>query len=174
MDNLSDKINLVSDNSDKIARIADDTSKIVESGMTSIQELKGNAESTVQITNQVIEEITKLKDSSKSIAHIIGAINEIAEQTNLLSLNASIEAARAGEAGRGFAVVADEIRKLAEQSVDSVNEIRKIVDDINAKTNDTVNIAKKAKDVVEIQGESLQNAEHVFDKIQEQFIRTHK
>lgn len=44
MDNLSDKINLVSDNSDKIARIADDTSKIVESGMTSIQELKGNAE----------------------------------------------------------------------------------------------------------------------------------
>ena len=99
MDNLSDKINLVSDNSDKIARIADDTSKIVESGMTSIQELKGNAESTVQITNQVIEEITKLKDSSKSIAHIIGAINEIAEQTNLLSLNASIEAARAGEAG---------------------------------------------------------------------------
>lgn len=169
MDNLSDKINLVSDNSDKIARIADDTSKIVESGMTSIQELKGNAESTVQITNQVIEEITKLKDSSKSIAHIIGAINEIAEQTNLLSLNASIEAARAGEAGRGFAVVADEIRKLAEQSVDSVNEIRKIVDDINAKTNDTVNIAKKAEDVVEIQGESLQNAEHVFDKIQEQF-----
>ena len=137
--------------------------------MTSIQELKGNAESTVQITNQVIEEITKLKDSSKSIAHIIGAINEIAEQTNLLSLNASIEAARAGEAGRGFAVVADEIRKLAEQSVDSVNEIRKIVDDINAKTNDTVNIAKKAEDVVEIQGESLQNAEHVFDKIQEQY-----
>ena len=53
--------------------------------------------------------------------------------------------------------------------MDSVNEIRKIVDDINAKTNDTVNIAKKAEDVVEIQGESLQNAEHVFDKIQEQF-----
>lgn len=169
MDNLSDKINVVSENSEKIAKIADDTNKIVESGMTSIQELKENAGSTVDITHQVIEEILKLKESSKSISNIIGAINEIADQTNLLSLNASIEAARAGEAGRGFAVVADEIRKLAEQSVNSVNEIRKIVEDINYKTNDTVNIAKKAEGVVEIQGKSLQNAERVFNDIQMQF-----
>ena len=169
MDNLSEKINIVSENSDKIARIAEETSQIVESGMTSIQELKNNADDTVNITHQVISEINKLKSSSQSIGNIIGAINEIAEQTNLLSLNASIEAARAGEAGRGFAVVADEIRKLADQSVNSVNEIRKIVEDINKKTNDTVDIAKRAEDVVEIQGKSLENAEQVFGHIQSQF-----
>ena len=169
MDNLSDKINVVSENSEKIARIADETTDIVESGINSIAELKENAESTVEITHKVIEEILKLKESSKAIGNIVGAINEISEQTNLLSLNASIEAARAGEAGRGFAVVADEIRKLAEQSMDSANEIRRIVDDINHKTNDTVNIARKAEDVVEIQGESLENAEKVFDDIQLQF-----
>ena len=121
MDALSDKINIVSDNSDKIAKIADVTTGIVASGMASISELKINAGSTVEITHQVIEEIAQLKESSKAIAKIVDAINEIAEQTNLLSLNASIEAARAGEAGRGFAVVASEIRKLAEQSVNSAN-----------------------------------------------------
>lgn len=169
MDSLSDRINIVSENSEKIAKIAEDTTEIVDSGMLSIKELKANVSDTVDITRQVIEEIQKLKKSSKAIGNILGVINEIAEQTNLLSLNASIEAARAGEAGRGFSVVADEIRKLAEQSVTSANEIGRIVDDINHKTNDTVNIAKKAEDIVEIQGKSLKNAEQVFDDIQDKF-----
>lgn len=169
MDNLSDKINLVSENSQQIAKIAGETTQIVDSGITAIQELKENAGSTVEITHRVIEEILKLQASSKAIDKIIGAINDIAEQTNLLSLNASIEAARAGDAGRGFAVVASEIRKLAEQSVDSANEIRRIIADINQKTSDTVNIAKKAEDVVAVQGKSLTDAEQVFGDIQEQF-----
>ncbi len=169
MDNLSDKINSVSKNSDKIARIADDTNLIVDKGMMSIDELKGNASRTVEITGNVIMEINNLKQSSMAIGSIIMAINEIAEQTNLLSLNASIEAARAGEAGRGFAVVADEIRKLADQSVGCVNQIRKIVEDINDKTNDTVAIAKRAEDVVEIQGHSIETAKKVFNQIQSQF-----
>ena len=65
MDALSDKINIVSDNSDKIAKIADVTTGIVASGMASISELKINAGSTVEITHQVIEEIAQLKESSK-------------------------------------------------------------------------------------------------------------
>lgn len=169
MDNLSDKINIVSENSVKIARIAENTTSIVGEGIESINELKVNAKTNVDITYNVIDEILKLKESSKSIENILGAINEIAEQTTLLSLNASIEAARAGEAGRGFAVVAGEIRKLAEQSVKSADEIRKIVADINDKTNDTVNIARKAEDIVDVQDKSLKRAEEVFGHIQSQF-----
>jgi methyl-accepting chemotaxis protein len=169
MDNLSEKINMVSENSNKIAKIADETNTIVVSGMESLDVLRQNVESTVEITSDVISEINELQRSSMAIGRIINAINEIAEQTNLLSLNASIEAARAGDAGKGFAVVADEIRKLADQSVESVNEIRAIVDDINVKTNDTVAIAKRAEDVVEIQGTSLSDAKQVFDQIQTKF-----
>lgn len=169
MDELADKINIVSDNSSTIARIAEETNEIVEVGMSSIEQLKDSARSTVDITSRVIVEIENLGKATGSIESIIAVINEIAEQTNLLSLNASIEAARAGEAGKGFAVVADEIRKLAEQSVDSANQIRVIIDDINEKTEETVGIAKRAEDVVEVQEKNLQNANKVFVDIHNQF-----
>lgn len=168
MDVLSDKINVVSENSGKIADIAEGTREIVHTGIQTIDELNSNAKDTVNITNAVITGIETLEQSSKSISKIIGVINEIADQTTLLSLNASIEAARAGEAGRGFAVVADEIRKLADQSVDSVNQIRSIVDDITARTKDTVTTAKQAEQVVAVQEESLKNTMIVFNDIQSQ------
>jgi len=124
----------------------------------------------VDITNAVIVGIEELQESSKSIGNIIGVINEIAEQTNLLSLNASIEAARAGEAGRGFAVVAGEIRKLADQSVESANKIRIIIEEINSKTKATVTTAKQAESVVAVQEKSLKNTLTVFIDIQEQVV----
>lgn len=169
IDELSDKINSVSQSSERIGQIAGETTDIVQSGVESIEALKENATDTIDITHTVIEQIVDLSDATKKIDKIINVINEIAEQTNLLSLNASIEAARAGESGRGFAVVASEIGKLAEQSVNSANEIRKIIGEINKKTDDTVNIAKKAEDVVDIQSKSLTHASGVFTDISSQF-----
>ena len=73
------------------------------------------------------KDVTKMNESISSIKGITSTIEEIASQTNLLALNAAIEAARAGEAGKGFSVVAEEIRKLAEQSQKSVQEIGDII-----------------------------------------------
>lgn len=81
-----------------------------------------------KIMTKATEEINNLNIHLNSIFKMSDAIAEIAEQTNLLSLNASIEAARAGEAGRGFSVVAAEIKKLAEQSEKTTNDIKGIVE----------------------------------------------
>ena len=165
MDDLSKKIGVVSENTGKIANIADVTKSTVSDGLATIDTLQDKVKATTQVTAEVISNIEDLEKASQSIANIVGAINDIADETSLLSLNASIEAARAGDAGRGFAVVAESIRKLAEQSLNSVNEIRNIVGKIQKQTVDTVEVAKQAELIVNSQEEALKATIDVFHDI---------
>ena len=90
---------------------------------------------SMDLYTSVRKEIEKAITASKEVEKInilSNAILGISEQTSLLALNAAIEAARAGESGRGFAVVADEIRKLAESSNETVEEIQAVTEGITA------------------------------------------
>jgi PAS domain S-box-containing protein len=114
-----------------IARNAENVAKLAGETLTGVQEINTKV-------NETSRKILSLGEKSQSIGNITKLIDDIADQTNLLALNAAIEAARAGEVGRGFAVVAQEVRKLAERSSESTEEIRQLINEIQAETNSTI------------------------------------
>ncbi len=95
------------------------------------------------------EKVNSLSEKSKKIEGIIKFITDISVQTNLLALNAAIEAARAGEQGKGFAVVADEIKKLAEQTSLSANNIVAIIKEIQRDIKDVIHSIREEEDSIE-------------------------
>ena len=165
MDSLSVKITNVSANTDEIGRLTHETGDTVALGKQSVRGLTSSAESTTRITQEIISAIQVLEEKSHSISSIVVAINGIAKRTNLLSLNASIEAARAGEQGRGFAVVAEEIRDLSDKCMISANQISDIVEEIVKKTEDAVDIAKQAEQVVASQTGAVNETTNSFNTI---------
>ena len=119
-------------------------------------ELEKNAvesrQTTGEMIGEIIENLKKAIDNSKSVEQVEGLTNEIlsiSSQTNLLALNASIEAARAGEAGKGFAVVADEIRELAESSRNTANNIQEINEMVISAVEGLISSSNKIVDYVD-------------------------
>lgn len=162
---FSEAISAVTDRTVEMGGAADKAIDAVDKGKIIVQELSEKSDTTVSLTRVLVEDIDAVQKSSEEIKGFVDVINSIAEQTNLLSLNASIEAARAGEAGRGFAVVAEEIRKLADQSKQSGNRIREIVENIGSTTDKTTVSAKKAEGMVNEQAKALEETVDVFSMI---------
>lgn len=115
--------------------------------------------------DDISNKITNLGSKINQINEITTIINGIAEQTNLLALNAAIEAARAGEMGKGFAVVAEEIRKLAEQSKESSEEINKLISIISSETNNVISTTSNVNDELSSQVSIIDNSIKAFKTI---------
>ncbi|WP_340400328.1 methyl-accepting chemotaxis protein [Paenibacillus sp. FSL H8-0079] len=128
---INQVIDQITDEAHQASQTILDVTQAMESGTSAISRQMDLSEVGQQSTTRVETSNELLLSKIGAISEITGSIQNIAAQTNLLALNASIEAARAGEHGRGFAVVAGEVRKLAEQSSQSVAGIDQLLKDLN-------------------------------------------
>src|SRR5699024_2848124 len=111
--------------------------------------------------------IEQLDKNSNEIVQIVDMITDIAEQTNLLALNAAIEAARAGEHGQGFAVVSEEIRKLADESKNSADQITALINSISGDTKKAVVRMNEGRKETESGAQMAVTVDKVFQSILE-------
>ncbi|MCE5222426.1 MAG: methyl-accepting chemotaxis protein [Clostridium sp.] len=162
---LSQKLDNIADVTNDMSSVSQNTKDLSNQGINTVNILINKNNETIESTTKVEDIVSDMNDSVKEISMISDAINAITEQTNLLALNASIEAARAGEAGKGFAVVADEIRKLAEQSKNSTEQIKKIIETIQAKATTAVQAMDSTKKINSEQNEAVSKTEKIFTDI---------
>lgn len=161
-------------------RELEQTSAVASSRATSVLEVarraadfsvqgQGSAEKSVEGIRQIqdsvgriVSQSTQLLDQARAVGDIVETVKDLATQSHVLSLNASIEAVRAGEAGKGFGVVATEVRALAEQSGQAAARIGKIVQEILAAIQATLDLTERSRtgmegslDAIRASGQSL-------------------
>lgn len=171
-------IGRIAESSAIVSEMASDTTSLAVEGESVMEQTQSQMKELEQNMEQAVVTLHELRDHSEKIEGILGLIGEVANQTNLLALNASIEAARAGEHGKGFAVVAVEIRKLAERSKESSEQINDILNTIGLRTREAASViersasaAREGSAVTNQAGESFRSIvdsiKHVSAQVQE-------
>ncbi|MBY0009673.1 methyl-accepting chemotaxis protein [Paenibacillus typhae] len=165
MDEVSTGIQKVAESVTDISGVTSYTTEQAVHGGAKITTVSVQLDTILSTSQASAAVIRKLHNDSQEIGAIVDLIRGIAQQTNLLALNASIEAARAGEHGRGFAVVAQEVRKLAEQSNQSSEQIASILSEVQTLTEEAASMMDKEGSEIRLGLAGMHEAKETFEQI---------
>ncbi|MFZ3017669.1 MAG: methyl-accepting chemotaxis protein [Gallionella sp.] len=147
VEQLTVSISVMSENANEAGNLSTQSERQASEGLKLVSATTGTIQNVAERMTEASTTMEELAKKVGSVSGIVQTIRDIADQTNLLALNAAIEAARAGEQGRGFAVVADEVRKLAELTTKSTQEISSIVEGIGQTTDAAVSAMQSVKEL---------------------------
>ncbi|KEJ01036.1 chemotaxis protein [Clostridium botulinum A2B7 92] len=165
LNDFSDRINSTVNNIEEIDGMSKEIDEKANVSNKDMKELLNSIENLTKVFENFETKIWTMESNVQKINEITNLINDIAEKTNLLALNAAIEAARAGESGKGFAVVAEEIRKLAEMSRKSSEDIYTIVNGVLEDTKDMVKSSNEVNEKLNGQRSTADEAMNSFMEI---------
>ncbi len=162
---LSESLLTIANSSNVVSKSSQSMSSEAQNGNITVAktiEQMGLIKTAVSNTEEIIE---RLNLRSENISNIVTMITTISDQTNLLALNAAIEAARAGESGKGFAIVAEEVRKLAENSSLSANNIQQLIKETLTDTQLAMEAMKSVQEETDAGMSDVQNTKESFQSI---------
>ncbi|RJE47299.1 hypothetical protein A7K50_04835 [Dehalobacter sp. MCB1] len=168
------KISEIVNFSSQLESVSENAISAVMEGSEKISMMGKQADLVNQTVNKSYVTVQELSSNMDEVNNFLEGINQIAEQTNLLALNAAIEAARAGGSGRGFAVVAEEVRKLAEQSANTVRQISQIIYEIKEKTKNALDEVNKGQTATQEGAAVVKQVNQTFEMIMASFEETRK
>ncbi len=149
MNEMTSTVQEVARNIAQTAESATEANRQTAEGSAVVREAVARIDALADQLGETAHKVEALEKHSETIGSVVEVIRGVAEQTNLLALNAAIEAARAGDQGRGFAVVADEVRTLAGRTQESTEEIRSMVERLQAGAREAVEVMVRSRELSE-------------------------
>lgn len=165
---MHDSTELANNIGNKVKHVTGLAEKSRDAVVVGSQALQKNMQELIEIKNTnllTIEEIKELNKKINGVWDIVSIINNVADQTKIIAFNAELEASSSGEAGKNFHIVATEIRRLSDNIIDSIKEIREIINEIQHASDTLILDSEKSSSQIDAGCESASALESGFSSI---------